>query len=111
MWRRLMVVLLMLLAAAARSGVAQDSDTSYHPREIVRRVAPIYPDLARRLQISGVVKLRATIAPSGSVKSIEPVGGNPLLIKAAQEAVGSWKYASAPNETRELIELHFNMPH
>jgi len=52
------------------------------------------------MQISGVVKLRAAIAPNGSVKWIEPVGGNPVLLKAAQEAVANWKYAPAPDETR-----------
>jgi TonB family protein len=110
MWRRLIAVLLVLLAAAASSAFAQDLDTSHQARAVVRKVAPIYPDLARRLRISGVVKLRATIAPNGSVKLIEPVGGNPVLIKAAQEAVGNWKYAAASEETRELIELHFNTP-
>jgi TonB family protein len=111
MRRRLLAVLLVLLTTAAGSTFAQDSDPSSRAREIVRRVAPTYPDLARRLQISGVVKLRATVAPNGSVKLIEPVGGNPVLMKAAQEAVGSWKYAPAPDETRELIELRFNTPH
>ena len=111
MWRRLIAVLLVLLTAAASSSFAQDSDTFHQAREVVRKVAPIYPDLARRLHISGVVRLRATVAPNGSVKMIEPVGGNPVLMKAAQEAVGNWKYASAPDETRELIELRFNTPH
>jgi TonB family protein len=109
MWSRCIVVLLLLLTAATAAS-AQDSDTSQQAREVVRRVAPIYPDLARRLQISGIVKLRATIAPNGSVKLIEPVGGNPVLMKAAQDAVANWKYAPSPDETRELIELRFNTP-
>jgi TonB family protein len=73
-------------------------------------VAPTYPDLAKRLQISGVVKLRAIVAPNGSVKLIEALGGNPVLMKAAQEAVTNWKYAPGPDETRELVELRFNAP-
>ncbi len=106
MWRRLIVVFLLLtLAASAVS--AQDSDTS---REVERKVAPIYPDLARRPRISGVVKLRATIAPSDSVKLVEPVGGNPVLLKAAQEAVANWKYVPAPDGTQSSIELRFNAP-
>ena len=111
MWRRCITVVLVLLAAAAGFLFAQDTDTSHEAREVVHKVAPIYPDLARRLQISGIVRLRATVAPNGSVKSIEPLGGNPLLLKAATEAVNNWKYAPAPNETRELIELRFNTPH
>jgi TonB family protein len=111
MWRRFIAVLLLLLTASARSAFAQDLDTSRQARELVHKVAPIYPDLARRLQISGIVKLRATVAPNGSVKFIEQVGGNPVFMKAAQEAVANWKYAPAPNETRELIEIRFNTPH
>jgi len=104
------ILFLLLLAVTASAAPAQDSDTSQQVRKIVHKVAPVYPDLAMRLQISGVVKLRATIAPNGSVKSIEPVGGNPVLLQAAQEAVTNWKYAPALDETRELIELRFNAP-
>ena len=72
------------------------------------KVPPIYPDLAKRTNITGIVKLKATIGPNGSVKSVEPLGGNPVLIKAAQDAVTKWKYAPAPKETRQLIELRFD---
>lgn len=70
MWRRFITVLLMLLTTG--SVFAKDNDTSHNPRELVHRIAPTYPDLARRLQISGIVKLQPTVAPNGSVKSIEP---------------------------------------
>lgn len=110
MRRRFITVALLLLTALAGSVFSQDADTSHDARQLVHKVAPIYPDLARRLQISGVVKLRATVAPNGSVRSIEPLGGNPVLLKAATEAVNHWQYAPASNETRELIELRFNTP-
>ena len=99
---------LALLAAAVTAAFAQDSDTPLNAHKVVHRVAPTYPDLAKKMQLTGVVKLRATVAPNGSVKSIEPVGGNPVLLKAAQDAVTNWKYAPASNETRELIELRFD---
>jgi TonB family protein len=105
------ILFLSLLALAASAASAQESDTSLPARKIVHQVAPVYPDLAKRIGISGIVRLRATIAPNGSVKLIEPVGGNPVLIKAAQEAVENWKYAPAPHETLQLIELRFNAPH
>lgn len=105
------IFILLLLLPVVKAASAQDSDTPRQVREVVHRVPPTYPDLARRLQISGMVRLRATVAPNGSVKFVEPVGGNPLLIKAAQEAVANWKYAPAPDETRELVEFRFNTPH
>jgi TonB family protein len=107
MGRRLIIFLLALLTVAASAAPAQEPDTSQHGRKVVRMVTPVYPELARRLQISGVVKLQATVAPDGTVKSIEPVGGHPLLIRAAQDAVTKWKFVPAPAETQELIELNF----
>ena len=109
MGRSLTILFLVaLLPVATSSTFAQDSDASEQARNVVRKVAPVYPDLAKRTHISGVVKLRATIAPDGSVKLIEPVGGNPVLIKAAKDAVTKWKYAPAHSETRELVELRFD---
>jgi TonB family protein len=108
MGRRFILLRLLLLAVTANSAFAQDSETFRQGRNVVSKVTPVYPDLAKRTHITGVVKLRATIAPNGAVKSIESVGGNPLLIKAAQEAVTSWRYAPAADETRDLIELRFD---
>jgi TonB family protein len=107
---RFILLLFVLVTVAATSSSAQDSDTSQVERKVLSKAIPVYPDLARRTHISGVVKLRATIAPNGTVRSIEPVGGNPVLIKAAQDAVTKWRYVSAPEETRETIELRFGTP-
>jgi TonB family protein len=105
MGRCLILILLLLQAVAAAA--AQDS-TPQQARKLVLKVNPAYPDLARRMHLSGVVKLRITIAPNGSVKLVEPVGGNPVLLKAAQDAVSNWKYAPAPEETWEVVELRFD---
>jgi len=109
MSRRCILVLLALLVAVSGGLPAQDSSTSANSRRIVRHVAPVYPDLARHMSITGAVRIVATVAPNGSVKSIEPVGGNPVLLKASQEAVMNWKYAAGPAETKELIELRFSV--
>jgi TonB family protein len=60
------------------------------------------------MHLAGVVKLQVTIAADGSVKSVSPLGGNPVLLKAAQEAVSRWKYTPAPEETLEVVELRFD---
>ncbi len=111
MRRHFTVVLLEMLTLAAFAAPAQDAVSSLHQRQIVHKVAPVYPDLAVRTHLSGVVKLQATIAPDGSVKLIKVVGGNPVFIRAAQNAVANWKYTSAPDETHESIELVFQTPH
>ncbi len=48
----------------------------------------------------------AVVAADGNVKSVEPVGGSPVLIKAAEDAVAKWKFAPGA-ESRENVELHF----
>jgi membrane protein involved in colicin uptake len=50
----------------------------------------------------------AIVSPDGKVKRVDPVGGSPLLVQAAEEAVSQWKFAAATAESREVIELHFS---
>jgi TonB family protein len=85
----------------------QQSSTD-NPRAIVRKVVPAYPDAARRINLAGTVKLLATVAPNGTVKAIQPMGGSPILVQAAQEAVYRWQFAPGSSETKEPVELHFN---
>jgi TonB family protein len=92
---------------AAVSVHAQDSSPQ-STRKVVKQTMPRYPDLARRLNLAGTVKVMATVSPDGKVKKVEPVGGSPLLVQAAQDAVAQWKFAPASGESREVIELHFN---
>jgi TonB family protein len=69
---------------------------------------PHYPELARPLHLEGTVKLVVVVAPNGSVKSIQAVGGNPLLLKAAEDAIHMWKWAPAPQESQELVVMRFS---
>ncbi len=74
----------------------------------MNRVAPAYPDLARKMHILGTVRVQVVVAPSGKLKLVQVVGGNPLLAKAAVDAIEQWKWGPAPQETKELIELNFH---
>jgi TonB family protein len=104
--RWLVVIFGVLIAVSAVT--AQESTQPEVERTVIRKVAPVYPDLARKIGLSGVVKLVAVVAPNGSVKSLGVVGGNPVLVKAAQEAVTTWKFAPAAQDTRQTIELRFS---
>jgi TonB family protein len=77
-------------------------------RKILSKVAPAYPQLARKMNVCGVVKLLIVIEPDGKVKSTEVIGGNPVLVQAAVEAVRQWRYEPAPQPTHRLIELRFD---
>jgi len=105
-WRSILFLLALLVAVSVAP--AQDARGSEHVRKVVNRVVPAYPELAKKMGISGTVRLIAVVAPSGSVKLVETMGGHPVLVKSAEDAVMKWKYVPAGEETKELIELHFS---
>jgi protein TonB len=61
------------------------------PRKVVD-VAPVYPDLAARAHVEGVVIIEATIDPRGKVANATVLRGVPVLDEAALEAVRKWVY-------------------
>jgi len=75
-------------------------------RAIKSRVAPVYPELAKRMRISGVVRVEATVDPNGKVTAAKAVSGNHTLGPAAEEAVSKWKYA--PAEAPSTVEVDIN---
>lgn len=77
-------------------------------RQITTKVIPHYPDLARAMKLEGTVKVTVVVAPNGNAKSVQAVGGHPLLLKAAQDAITKWKWVPAGEESTELIELRFH---
>lgn len=77
-------------------------------RKIVSQMVPVYPELARKMQIRGTVKVEVVVAPNGKAKFTEVVGGSPVLAKAALDAIEKWKWVPASQETKELIELNFH---
>jgi len=60
--------------------------------QLVKRVDPLYPQIAKVAGISGLVKLHAIIAKDGSIQSLSVISGHPLLARAAMEAVEQWQY-------------------
>lgn len=86
---------------------AQTADNFGH-RKVVNRVTPSYPTIARNLNLSGTVKFEVTVTPSGTVKSVQLLGGNPLLGQSAESAVHEWKWEKADHESVEHVEVQFN---
>jgi TonB family protein len=95
------VVLLMQMQAQSTSASLSSG------RAITSRVAPAYPELAKKMHIHGTVKVEAGVRQNGTVKSTRIVGGNPVLIEAASDAVKQWKFAPGPAETTEVVQLTF----
>jgi periplasmic protein TonB len=62
------------------------------PAQILKRVAPVYPEMAKRMRVSGTVELRGIIGTDGHIRELKVLGGHPLLVKAAVDAVSQWIY-------------------
>ena len=59
---------------------------------ITSKVTPQYPPLAKQINISGKVELEATIDEGGAVEAVTTLNGNPILAKAATDALKKWKF-------------------
>jgi TonB family protein len=77
-------------------------------RKVTTKTPAIYPELARRMRITGVVKIQITVAPSGVVKNVKLVGGHPVLANAALEAVRTWRYEASREESSGIVEFRFD---
>jgi protein TonB len=60
--------------------------------DLVRKVLPTYPPLARSARIQGTVVLQAMISKLGTIENLQLLSGHPLLAPAAIEAVRQWRY-------------------
>jgi TonB family protein len=96
----------VLLAGA--SAFSQTGSTDETKRKVKSKTAPTYPDLARRMNVSGKVKIEVVIAPDGHVKTTRVVGGHPLLVQTCQDALKEWKFAASSEETTQIVEFEFH---
>jgi TonB family protein len=76
-------------------------------RKAKSKVAPTYPELARRSNITGTVKVLVVVSASGALKVTKVIGGNPLLVNAAMDALKKWKFEAADTESSGTMEFKF----
>jgi TonB family protein len=102
---------LAVLTVAAAFGPVYAGGQAAQSEEIIRRakskVQPLYPDLARRMNIAGTVKIEVVVAPNGTVKDARVVGGHPVLANAALDAAKKWRFEPAPAESTGVIDFKF----
>ncbi len=75
---------------------------------------PPYPPLAKAARVQGTVRLRAFIAPDGTIKNLQLISGPPLLVKAAYDAVAQWRYQptllnGSPVEVLTEVDVNFTL--
>lgn len=78
-------------------------------RKVQHRYAPVYPELARRMHIEGMVRVEATVSPDGQVTTTKAVSGNTLLQSAAERAIRKWKFAPESARSTENVDVDFRL--
>ena len=83
--------------------------------ELISKVAPVYPAMAKAQHVSGNVTVDALIDASGKVTTTKIVSGPTLLQQAAMDALKQWKYRPAmldgkPVSMHLTVTLQFRLP-
>ena len=111
MSQRTATVLLAVLTLAVTAGPIHVGAQQTQNDDIVRlaksKVQPLYPELARKMNIAGTVKIEVVVAPNGSVKYARVVGGHPVLAGAALDAAKKWRFEPASAESSGVIDFKF----
>jgi TonB family protein len=103
------VLYALVIAAVSFAPFTPRAFAEDHPERKVRiRVEPVYPDIARKMNLNGVVRVQVVISPNGSVKETKVIGGHPILVTAAVDAVKKWKFDPASAETTGILEIKFD---
>lgn len=114
MSRRVLATLLAVATLAVVVGPVRVGAQQAQSDEIMRRakskVQPQYPDLARKMNIAGTVKIQVVVGQNGAVKDAHIVGGHPVLATAALDAARKWRFEPASAESSGVIDFKFE-PH
>jgi len=109
--QRIAAVLLAIVITSTvlgpRNAVGQTSQSEEINRRAKSKVQPPYPDLARKMNITGTVKIEVTVAPNGTVKEARVVGGHPVLASSALDAARKWRFEPSTSESSGVIEFKF----
>ena len=81
---------------------------------ILKKVAPVYPQLAKAAQVEGVVHLAAVIGKDGTIEEVQVISGPALLIQATVDAVKQWVYKPTllngePVDVSTTIDVNFTL--
>src|SRR5271154_1821965 len=95
------------LAAVPRAS-AQENSADTAKRKVRIKSVPDYPELAKQMNATGKVKIEATISADGRVTNTKVLGGSPLLVGAAQDALKKWRFEPAAKESVEVVEFDFS---
>ena len=96
---------LAVCAITVASLGAQSAPVSRRP--VRHLVTPVYPELARKMNLTGTARIEVTIGPDGTVRHTRVLGGHPVLAAEAEHAAEKSTFEPASSETTEVIEFKF----
>ncbi len=106
--KRWTTILLLVFATGSLIGTRSAFADDEGSRKVKTKVSPQYPELARKMNLSGTVKVEVVVAANGTVKSTKVIGGHPLLVESAVDAVKRWRYEPASSDSTTTVEFHFS---
>jgi TonB family protein len=96
------VFFLLVISLCARQAIGQQS------RKSLIKPTPVYPEVAKRLNLEDTVRIEAVGGPDGQVKETRVIAGHPVLVESALKALRDWKYEKASSETTVQLEFKFH---
>ena len=103
-WKQIGLAAFAVTLAVSPAPLRAQQETK---RKVKNQVEARYPELARKYNLAGRVRLSVIVTKDGKVKSCKVLGGNAVLANAAQEALKDWKFLPGTEETTETIEFEF----
>ena len=100
--KNLALILLIIATGLPPAGAATEPS-----RKVKNVVQPIVPEMAKLMRLKGTVRLELEIGADGMVKNTRALGGHPVLIQCAEEAVKKWRYEPGP-PTKTVVEFNFH---
>jgi protein TonB len=105
-------LLAVLAAIALGQGAPKKISQAEALSAVVTKVQPEYPVLARQLKLSGTVEMDVLIGENGSVETVTPISGNPVLTKPAADALKKWKFKpfatdGTPVKAQAALKINF----
>jgi TonB family protein len=111
------LLLVFALLAISRMASAQDVlsvDKLTLNQHVDHRVTPIYPPIAKAVQVQGTVDFEVRIGATGKIESMKVVGGPPMLQQAAMDSLKQWTYRpfekdGKPVEASGPVSIDFSL--
>jgi TonB family protein len=109
--RRIVALLAVAAMAVGVAGLRAQDAPGELTRRVKSKVQAVYPELARKMNLAGTVKVQVVVAPNGTVKEAKIVGGHPVLANAALDAVRKWRFEPAAVENTGIVDFKFEPQH